>query len=69
MYPSAWRIQLEEPNCLLDIRPWMPDQEVNFPTFTYWEGAVRFEGTCNGKSVSGNGYIEMTGYAGNLPLP
>ncbi len=69
MYPSVWQIQLEEPNCLLDIRPWMPDQEVNFPAVTYWEGAVRFEGTCAGKSVNGNGYIELTGYAGNLPLP
>lgn len=69
MYPSAWQIQLEEPNCLLDIRPWMSDQEVNFPAVTYWEGAVRFEGTCAGKSVNGNGYIELTGYAGNLPLP
>ncbi|MEO8357818.1 MAG: lipocalin family protein [Chloroflexota bacterium] len=69
MYPSAWQIQLEEPNCRLDIRPWMPDQEVNFPAVTYWEGAVRFEGTCAGKSVNGNGYIELTGYAGSLPLP
>ena len=68
-YPSAWQIQLEEPTCLLKIRPWMADQEVNFPAFTYWEGAVRFEGTCAGKSVTGNGYIELTGYAGNLPLP
>lgn len=69
MYPSAWQIQLKEPDCLLNIRPWMADQEVNFPAVTYWEGAVRFEGTCAGKSVKGNGYIELTGYAGNLPLP
>lgn len=69
MYPSAWQVQLEEPKCELNIRPWMPDQEVNFPAVTYWEGAVRFEGTCDGKSVNGNGYIELTGYAGNLPLP
>ncbi len=69
VYPSAWQIQLEEPACLLEIRPWMADQEVNFPAVTYWEGAVRFEGTCAGKPVKGNGYIEMTGYAGNLPLP
>lgn len=68
-YPSAWQIQLEDPTCLLDIRPWMADQEVNFPAFTYWEGAIRFNGICAGKSVSGNGYIELTGYAGNLPLP
>jgi predicted secreted hydrolase len=69
MYPSAWQIQLEEPNCLLNIRPWMTDQEISFPAVTYWEGAVRFEGTCEGKSVNRNGYIELTGYAVNLPLP
>ncbi|MCG2787203.1 MAG: hypothetical protein L6461_19110 [Anaerolineae bacterium] len=69
MYPSAWQIQINEPNCELNVQPWMADQEVNFPAVTYWEGAVRFEGTCNGKSVNGNGYIELTGYAGNLPLP
>jgi len=55
MYPSAWQIQLEEPNCLLNIRPGIADQEINFPAVTYWEGAVRFEGTCDGKSVNGNG--------------
>lgn len=69
VYPAAWQVQLEKPACLLDIRPWMADQEVNFPAVTYWEGAVRFEGTCAGMSVKGNGYIELTGYAGKLPLP
>lgn len=69
VYPSAWQIQLTEPNCRLDLRPRMPDQEINFPAVTYWEGAVRFEGTCAGQSVSGSGYVELTGYAGNLPLP
>ena len=69
IYPSAWQIRLKEPDCTLDIQPWMADQEINFPAVTYWEGAVRFEGTCGGWPVSGNGYIELTGYAGNLPLP
>ena len=69
IYPSAWRIQLSEPACLLEIQPWMADQEIHFPAFTYWEGAVRFEGTCDGTPARGNGYIELTGYAGNLPLP
>jgi predicted secreted hydrolase len=69
VYPAAWNIQLDNPNCLLEIRPWMADQEINFPTVTYWEGAVRFEGTCDGVPASGNGYVELTGYAGNLPLP
>ena len=69
VYPSAWQIQLSSPDCLLQVQPWMPDQEVNFPAVTYWEGAVHFEGTCAGQPVRGNGYIELTGYAGNLPLP
>jgi predicted secreted hydrolase len=47
----------------------MADQEIHFPTVTYWEGAVRFEGTCNDLSARGNGYVELTGYTGNLPLP
>jgi predicted secreted hydrolase len=69
VYPAAWEIQLKEPNCLLEVHSWMADQEVNFPAVTYWEGAVHFEGTCNGAPARGNGYTELTGYAGNLPLP
>jgi len=69
VYPAAWEIRLNEPDCVLEVRPWMADQEINFPAVTYWEGAVRFEGTCNGAPTRGNGYVELTGYAGNLPLP
>ena len=69
VYPAVWQIQLHQPNCQLQARPWMSDQEINFPPTTYWEGAVHFEGTCQGKSVRGNGYIELTGYTGNLPMP
>jgi len=69
VYPAAWEIRLNEPDCLLEVHPWMADQEINFPTVTYWEGAVHFEGICNGAPARGNGYIELTGYAGKLPLP
>ena len=68
VYPAAWEIRLNEPSCVLEVYPWMVDQEVSFPAVTYWEGAVRFEGICNGAPARGNGYIELTGYAGNLPL-
>jgi predicted secreted hydrolase len=47
----------------------MADQELVFPAVTYWEGAVGFVGTCDGVPVRGDGYVELTGYAGNLPLP
>ena len=69
IYPAAWELRLDRPDCVLQVRPWMADQEIHFPTVTYWEGAVRFEGTCGGVAAVGNGYVELTGYAGNLPLP
>jgi predicted secreted hydrolase len=69
VYPAAWEIQINQPDCLLQASPLMADQEVHFPAVTYWEGAVRFEGTCDGRDVSGKGYIELTGYGGKLPLP
>jgi predicted secreted hydrolase len=69
VYPATWEIRLNEPNCVLEVHPWMADQEIHFPAVTYWEGAVRFEGICNGATARGNGYVELTGYAGNLPLP
>jgi predicted secreted hydrolase len=69
VYPAAWEIRLDSPDCVLEVRPWMADQEIHFPAVTYWEGAVRLEGSCNGASVQGNGYAELTGYAGHLPLP
>lgn len=67
-YPSSWEIQLKEPDCLLQVQPWMADQELVFPAVTYWEGAVRLEGICDGAPARGNGYVELTGYTGNLPL-
>ena len=69
VYPAAWEIRVEERACRLNVQPWMADQEIHFSAVTYWEGAGRVEGTCNGVPARGNGYIELTGYAGNLPLP
>jgi predicted secreted hydrolase len=68
-YPSSWKITIDKEDCLLNIHPWMADQELTFLPITYWEGAVHFEGSCRSGPVHGNGYIELTGYAGNLPMP
>jgi predicted secreted hydrolase len=67
-YPAAWEIRITKPDCLLQVRPWMADQELNFSAVTYWEGAVHFEGICNGAPARGNGYVELTGYAGKMPV-
>jgi predicted secreted hydrolase len=64
-YPSRWTIQVPGEDLSLNIEPYIPNQELRV-SFVYWEGAVKFSGTHNGKPVSGSGYVEMTGYAASL---
>lgn len=61
VYPSGWR--LSSPRAGLDLRlePLVRDQE-HAGTIAYWEGAVAVRGTSHGESVSGLGYVELTGY-------
>lgn len=50
------------------IEPLMDDQELDARASTgtlYWEGAVRVEGSGGER---GRGYMELTGYAGRIPL-
>ncbi|HZQ05993.1 MAG TPA: DUF2804 family protein [Anaerolineae bacterium] len=61
-YPSKWHVTSAVGNFDLTLTPLIADQE-NRISFTYWEGAVNIEGTSNGQSVRGQGYVEMTGYA------
>ncbi len=69
VYPAAWKISLPAPGYELEIQPTVSDQELitsKSTQITYWEGSVRVKGTKNGKPVSGQGYVELTGYAGTL---
>lgn len=61
-YPSGWRMQVPSANLDLTITPYQPDQELRLAT-VYWEGAVQITGSANGQAVSGDGYVELTGYA------
>ncbi|MCA1554188.1 MAG: carotenoid 1,2-hydratase, partial [Chloroflexi bacterium] len=61
-YPSRWSLNILSANIALTITPFMADQEMRV-SFVYWEGASRMEGTSNGATVSGVGYVELTGYA------
>jgi predicted secreted hydrolase len=61
-YPSRWKLEVPSAGLELRLVPWVSGQELR-TSFTYWEGAVRVEGTSAGKAVVGNGYVEMTGYA------
>jgi predicted secreted hydrolase len=64
-YPSGWRLRVPAAQLDLTITPHLKDQEMQV-SYVYWEGAVRVEGTAGGRPVSGNGYVELTGYAGTM---
>jgi predicted secreted hydrolase len=55
-YPASWTFTVPSEGIDLRITPLLNDQELRV-SFTYWEGAVKIEGT-----QSGYGYIELTGY-------
>jgi predicted secreted hydrolase len=66
-YPMKWQVMVPAEGIELKINPAFAEQELitNRSTrVTYWEGAVLINGTVRGKSVRGQGYVEMTGYAG-----
>jgi predicted secreted hydrolase len=68
-YPGLWRVRLPGEDIELEIRPLLPDQEVRpaaMPALIYWEGAVLGRGRARRRSVSAEGYVELTGYAGDL---
>ena len=62
IYPARWRFQMPAQGLEIEITPYIRDQELD-TIVRYWEGAVRIEGTSSGEPVSGNGYVELTGYA------
>jgi predicted secreted hydrolase len=65
VYPSGWVIKIPDEELSLDIQPYLKDQELNL-SFDYWEGAVKIDGTWGGQQISGNGYVELTGYSGSM---
>lgn len=65
VYPAGWLLTVPAADLRLEITPWLADQEMQV-SYTYWEGAVRVSGTSAGRPVEGNGYVELTGYAGSM---
>jgi predicted secreted hydrolase len=69
VYPAGWRLSCASPKLELRIEPNLADQEARPAPGTgptYWEGSVSVRGTMDGKAVSGKGYVELTGYAGEF---
>lgn len=66
VYPSAWRITVPSLDLTLEVLPLLEDQELRTSRstqVTYWEGAVSISGVKQGRPVTGQGYVELTGYA------
>lgn len=64
-YPSGWVLSIPGRGIVLRIEPVLDAQELDV-AFRYWEGAVVVSGTGpHGRAVSGRGYAELTGYAGD----
>ncbi len=64
-YPAAWTITVPSLSLDLELEPWLAGQELDV-SYAYWEGAVQIDGQRQGRPVAGNGYVELTGYAGSM---
>jgi predicted secreted hydrolase/threonine/homoserine/homoserine lactone efflux protein len=64
-YPARWVVMVPAVDLMLEIEPYLADQELNV-SYDYWEGAVRVRGEQTGSTISGSGYVEMTGYTGSM---
>jgi predicted secreted hydrolase len=60
-YPARWRLRVPSAGLDLVVTPLLRDQELDLAV-RYWEGAVRLEGTADGRRVGGAGYVELVGY-------
>lgn len=62
----GWRLSIPKVPVEISIKPVLEDQELVTTRSTgviYWEGACKAAGKFKDRSVEGNCYVEMTGYA------
>jgi predicted secreted hydrolase len=66
VYPARWQLRILSPAMDLFIAPNLADQEMRTREgigVTYWEGSVSVGGSEKGRRMTGQGYMELTGYA------
>ncbi|MGI8533812.1 MAG: MMPL family transporter [Candidatus Limnocylindrales bacterium] len=71
-YPAGWRIELPAESMIIDLRPTVAAQELDTRPTTgvvYWEGSQIVEATRAGQPVSGEAYVELTGYGPGIESP
>lgn len=66
-YPIEWRVRVPSRNLDASVTTRLAQQELTGQT-TYWEGAIEITGSREGHPLKGLGYLEMTGYAGGVPM-
>jgi predicted secreted hydrolase len=65
-YPAGWTVDVPAEALKVTLRPTVAAQELDTrPTtgVTYWEGSQRVSASHLGANVSGQAYVELTGYA------
>ena len=65
-YPAHWLIAIPGEQLQIELRPTVADQELDTRQTTgvvYWEGSQHVAATRAGSALSGEAYVELTGYA------
>lgn len=69
IYPAGWNLKVKAqgmPSLDLNVKPALANQELDTAKTTglaYWEGACTITGTKDGQQLTGQAYVELTGYA------
>ncbi len=65
-YPAGWTVSIPSAGITAQLVPAVPQQELDTRATTgvvYWEGSQRVTASVAGRSVGGEAYVELTGYA------
>jgi predicted secreted hydrolase len=66
VYPSGWTISVPAEELTINLTPTVADQELDTRATTgvvYWEGSQEVVAARAGQPLSGEAYVELTGYA------
>ncbi len=69
IYPLAWTVRIPSKQLELQVTTPLANQELALERSSgvaYWEGLIDVAGTEAGRTLSGRGYLEMTGYHASL---
>jgi predicted secreted hydrolase len=64
-YPAGWTVTIPSAGIRAQLTPTVAQQELDTRATTgvvYWEGSQRVSATVGGRAVSGQAYVELTGY-------